>query len=122
MTDTTVDTLAKAIGAGSLAFGVLATVSPTVLRRSYGDRRSTGGALNYFGRTWGTRTAAFGALTLAAGSDGERERIAMAAAAMNSLDALAAWGATGMPVATRVMAGFTSAAFAAGSAYVAANL
>ena len=65
------DSVRTAIGAGSLGFGVLATLSPRVLRRAYGDPASSGGALDYFGRTWGTRTAVLGALTLMASSDEE---------------------------------------------------
>jgi hypothetical protein len=116
-----VDTIGKAIGAGSLGFGVLATLAPGALRKAYGDGSSSGGSLDYFGRTWGTRTAVLGALTLSAGSDSERKRIATFAAAMNAVDSIAAFRADGMPAATRAMAGLTSAGFAVACAYVAKN-
>jgi uncharacterized membrane protein (UPF0136 family) len=116
-----IDSVRTAIGAGSLGFGVLATLSPKVLRRAYGDSTSSGGALDYFGRTWGTRTAVLGALTLMASSDAERTRIAGLAAAMNAADSLAAFSARDMPGRTRVMAGLTSAGFAAAAGYVALN-
>jgi hypothetical protein len=121
MADQTVDTLTKAIGAGSLAFGVLGTFAPGALRAAYGDGGSSGGSLDYFGRTWGTRTAVLGALTLSAGSDHERKRLAALGAGMNAVDSISAFRGQGMPAATRMMAGLTSAAFAVASAYVAVN-
>lgn len=121
MEELSVDTVGRAIGIGSLGFGALATVAPGALRRAYGDSEPGGGALDYFGRTWGTRTAVLGALTLMASSDDERRRIAWLAAGMNAVDSLSAFRAKGMPGATRVMAGLTSAGFAAGAAYVAMN-
>jgi hypothetical protein len=122
MADQTLDTVTRAIGVGSLGFGALATVAPGALRRAYGDSTTGGGSLDYFGRTWGTRTAVLGALTLMASSDAERKRIATLAAAMNAVDSLAAFGAKGMPATTRVMAGLTSAGFAVAAGYVAVNL
>ena len=122
MTDTKIHTIGQAIGAGSLGFGIVATLSPTALRRTYGDSISSGGSLDYFGRTWGTRTAVLGALSLMAESDTERKRVANLSAVMNAVDSVVAFRATGMPTTTRVMAGLTSAAFAAGGAYYATNL
>lgn len=116
-----VDSVFKAVGAGSLGFGVLAMLTPSALRRAYGDSTSSGAALDYFGRTWGTRTAVLGALTLMATSDEERTRLAGLAAAMSAVDSLAAFSARDMPGTTRVMAGLTSAGFAAASGYVAIN-
>jgi hypothetical protein len=121
MADQTVDTVGTAIGVGSLGFGLMATLAPGALRKAYGDSRSSGGSLDYFGRTWGTRTAVLGALTLMSSSDEERKRIAGLAAGMNAVDAVAAFRAEGMPGATRMLAGLTSAGFAAAAAYVAMN-
>ena len=121
MADQTVDTVTQAIGVGSVGFGLLATVAPGALRRAYGDKSSGEGALDYFGRTWGTRTAVLGALTLMATSDAERKRIATLAAVMNGLDSLAGFRAKGMPGITRAMAGLTSGAFAVAAGYVAVN-
>jgi hypothetical protein len=109
------------IGWGSLGFGVLGTLAPGALRGAYGDRVSSGGSLDYFSRTWGTRTAVLGALTLMCTSDEERKRIATLAAVMNAVDSLVAFREDGMPAATRMMAGVTSAGFSAGAAYVAMN-
>ena len=122
MTGATADTISKGIGLGSVGFGVIATLAPGALRAAYGDRGSSGGSLDYFGRTWGTRTAVLGALTLMASSDEERKRIAMLAAGMNAVDSIAAFRSDGMPASTRSMAGLTSAGFAAAAAYVAMNL
>ena len=122
MTDSTVDTLGKAIGFGSLGFGVMGMTAPGALRSAYGDSTSSGGSLDYFGRTWGTRTAVLGALTLMAGSDEERKRIAALAAGMNAVDSLAALRNDGLPAVTRRMAALTSAGFAVASGYVAMNL
>ena len=122
MADQTVEAGSKGIGAGSVGFGVVATLAPGALRRAYGDSASSGGSLDYFGRAWGTRTAVLGALTLMASSDAERKRIAGLAAGMNAVDAVAAFRADGMPASTRTMAGLTSAGFAVAAAYVAMNL
>ena len=123
MTDSTIDTIGRATGLGSLGFGIVAMVSPGVLRRTYGDTSSSGGALDYFGRTWGTRTAVLGALVLTAKSDEERKRIASMTAVMNALDAISAFrGGQDMPASTKVMAAVTSAGFAASSAYIASNM
>jgi hypothetical protein len=119
MTDSSTDTLAKVIGGGSIAFGVLATVSPRALRKAYGTSAQSP-ELDYFGRMWGTRTTVLGALTLAS-SGAERQRLAGMAAAMNAVDSLAAFTSSGTPARTRVMAGLTSAAFGAAAGYVAAN-
>jgi hypothetical protein len=122
MADQTLDTMTKAIGAASLGFGALAIVAPGALRKAYGDSTQGGGSLDYFGRTWGTRTAVLGTLTLMASSDAERKRISALAAAMNVLDSVAAFRATGMPTTTRTMAGLTSAGFGAAAGYLAMNL
>ena len=121
MADLSVDTVARGIGIGSLSFGLLATVAPGALRTAYGDSSPGGGALDYFGRTWGTRTAVLGALSLMASSGEERRRIARLAASMTAIDSLSAFRATGMPGVTRAMAGLTSAGFAGASMYVAMN-
>ena len=118
----TTDRTAQAIGWGSLAFGVMGTFAPGALRSAYGDKVSSGGSLDYFGRTWGTRTAVLGALTLMASSDEERKRIAALAAAMNAVDSLSAFREDRLPSVTRNMAGLTSAGFCAMAAYVAMNL
>ena len=122
MASSNVDQVAKAVGAGSVAFGVLAALSPSTLRRSYGDKTAGSGSLDYFGRTWGHRTAVLGALFMAASSEEERKRIATYSAAMNALDTLAALRANDLAAVTKVGAAFTSAAFSAAGAYVAANL
>jgi hypothetical protein len=118
----TMDKTGQVIGWGSLGFGLLGAVAPGALRAAYGDRASGGGSLDYFSRTWGTRTAVLGALTLMAASDEERKRIAALAAVMNAVDSLVAFREDGMPAGTRAMAGLTSAGFSAASAYVAMNL
>jgi hypothetical protein len=116
-----VDSVFRAVGAGSLAFGVVGTVAPGTLRRTYGDKASSGGSLEYFNRTWGTRTAVLGALALMATSDPERKRMAQLAAGMNALDTLVALGSD-IPRTTRWMAALSSAAFSVAAGYAAANL
>ena len=122
MAEQTLNTVAQAIGLGSVGFGALATVAPGALRRAYGDPTGGGGSLDYFGRTWGSRTATLGALILMASADAERKRIATLSAVMNAVDLLAAFRAVGVPTRPRTMAALTSAAFAVASGYVAANL
>lgn len=119
MSSATTDKATQALGWGSLVFGVMGTVAPATLRRAYGDRMSSGGSLDYFSRTWGTRTAVLGALTLMATSEEERKRIAALAAAMNAVDSLTAFREDRLPSMTRTMAGATSAGFSAMAAYVA---
>lgn len=118
-TDSTTDTLAKVIGGSSIGFGVMATLAPGVLRKIYGSS-AQGAELDYFGRMWGTRTTVLGALTLTS-SGAERQRLAGMAAAMNAVDSLAAFSASGAPGKTRVMAGLTSGTFAVAAGYLAAN-
>lgn len=121
MAGSSAESIGRVVGVGSLAFGLLGTVAPGALRAAYGDTASGGGSLDYFGRTWGTRTAVLGALTLLASSGEERKRIAALAAVMNAVDAVSGFRAEGMPTSTRAMAGLTSAGFSAASAYVAMN-
>ena len=68
MSTQNIDSVRKAIGVGSLGFGVVAMLTPRTLCRAYGDSTSSGGALDYFGRTWGSRTAVIGSLTRVASS------------------------------------------------------
>lgn len=122
MANATIGKAARAVGWGTLGFGVLGTIAPGTLRRAYGDSSSSGAALDYFGRTWGTRTAVLGALTLMASSDEELKRISTLAAVMTAVDSMVGFRAGGLPAVTRNMAGLTSAGFSAGSAYIAMNL
>ena len=119
MSNATIGKATQALGWGSLAFGVMGTIAPGPLRSAYGDRMSSGGSLDYFSRTWGTRTAVLGALTLMATSDEERKRIAALAAAMNAVDSLTAFREDRLPSMTRNMAGVTSAGFSAMATYIA---
>ena len=121
MTSTTIDRASQFVGWGSLGFGIMGAVAPGALRSAYGDKASSGASLDYFSRTWGSRTAVLGALTLMASSDEERKRIAALAAAMNAVDSLTAFRERGLPSVTRNMAGLTSAAFSATAAYIAMN-
>jgi hypothetical protein len=114
-----VDSLRTFIGVGSLGFGALALLSPGTLNKVYGmDDDSP--SLAYLGRMWGSRTALLGALTLTAGAE-EQQRLALGGAALNSVDTLSVLATSGLSGRTRVMAGLTTAAFAAAAAYVAAN-
>ncbi len=120
MATSNVDSIVKAVGAGSVGFGVFALAAPGAFRRTYGDR-SSGSSLDYFGRTWGTRTVVLGALILMASSDEERKRISSVASAMNAVDALVAFR-TDLPRSTRYAAALSSGAFSAAGAYAASNL
>jgi hypothetical protein len=120
MADQALNTVNRAIGMASLGFGAFAAAAPSAFRQVYGDTTDASGSLDYFGRTWGTRTATLGALILMASSDAERKRIATLSAAMNAVDFLAAFGARDVPTGTRRLAALTSASFAVASGYVAA--
>ncbi len=106
----------QVLAVGALGFGVLAVLAPGGLRRMYGmDAESS--ELTYFGRMWGSRTAAIGGLALAARDEEDRRRLAVMAVAMNGADALFAAATPGLPARTRVMATLTSAGFAAAAGY-----
>jgi hypothetical protein len=123
MSDSMTETIGRAAGWGSLGFGLMATVAPGALRKSYGDKTSSGDALDYFGRGWGTRTAVLGGLMLTAKTADERKRIASMTAAMNAADAVSAFLGDGkdMSAGTKMLAGLTSAGFAAASVYLATS-
>jgi hypothetical protein len=120
MTDqTSVDNTLRLIGVGSLGFGAAALVAPGVLNKAYGiDEESP--ALSYLDRMWGSRTALLGALSLTAGPE-ERKRLALGGAVLNTVDTISVLATPGLSGRTKVMAGLTTAAFAAAAAYVATS-
>lgn len=120
MADTSVDTVNKVLGYGALGFGVAGILAPTALRRAYG-MTADGPELTYLGRMWGTRSAVLGVLSLSAGSDEERRRIAMVAIGMNVLDSMTAATTEGLSGGTRLMGALTSAGFAVAGAYSVMN-
>lgn len=113
---TTLETVNQVLAYGGLGFGAAGVLAPRTLRRLYGmDAESA--ELTYFGRMWGSRTAAIGAFAMAAQNDEERRQVATIAAAANGADALFAMTNRGLPGRTRVMAGLTSAGFALAALY-----
>jgi hypothetical protein len=81
-------TLAKALGAGGLAFGLLSVVAPRVVANSYGVPVTPAGL--QLQRLFGSRAAVISALALTARTDEEVDRGLAAVAAMNLLDSLTA--------------------------------
>jgi hypothetical protein len=86
-------TLAKALGAGSLAFGLLSVVAPRVVAGMYGVPVTPAGL--QLQRLFGSRSAVISALALTAHTDEEADRGLAAVAAMNLLDSLTALMAAG---------------------------
>ena len=107
------------VGAGSLGFGVVAMLAPGALTKVYGMEDESP-AFAYMGRMWGSRTALLGALSLTAGPE-EQKRLAVGATVLNAVDTLAVLATPGLSGRTKAMAGLTTAAFMAASAYVATS-
>ena len=105
----------KAVGAGSLAFGAVATLTPRVFLAMYGvpDEAS----VRTMTRIWGTRTAALGALMFSVEGAENKRRMLTVAAAMNAADAALVAGSRGAPARARVLGSLTSAGFAGALAY-----
>lgn len=110
------DQINQLLAYGALGFGVAGVVTPGALHSTYGISTDSG-ALTYFGRMWGTRTAVIGALALAADSAEDQRRVATLAMGMNAVDALVAATTRSLPRRTRVMGALTSGGFAAVAAY-----
>ncbi len=81
-------TLAKALGAGGLAFGLLSVVAPRAVANSYGVPVTPAGL--QLQRLCGSRAAVISALALTARTDEEVDRGLAAVAAMNMLDSVTA--------------------------------
>ncbi len=81
-------TLAKALGAGGLAFGLLSVVAPRAGAPGYGVPLTPAGL--QLQRLFGSRAAVISALALTARTDEEVDRGLAAVAAMNLLDSVTA--------------------------------
>lgn len=104
-----------AVGAGSVAFGAIAALTPRLFLRMYGvpDEAS----VRTMTRIWGTRTAVLGALAFALeGTEAQRKLLTLTSA-MNAADAVMVAAAGGVPVRARVLGSLTSATFAGATAY-----
>ncbi len=103
-------TLAKALGAGGLAFGLLSVVAPRAVATGYGVPLTPAGL--QLQRLFGSRAAVISALALTARTDEEVDRGLAAVAAMNLLDsATALLAARGAGRATTVRAVASSLAY-----------
>ena len=110
------DDVQKAVGVGSVAFGVVAALTPRVFLGLYGVPNDP--SVRTMTRLWGTRTAVLGALVFTLeGSENKRKMMTMTAA-MNAADAGMVAAAGGIPVRARVLGSLTSAGFAGALAYV----
>jgi hypothetical protein len=81
-------TLAKALGAGGLTFGLLSVVAPRAVANSYGVPVTPAGL--QLQRLFGSRAAVISTLALTARTDEEVDRGLAAVAAMNLLDSVTA--------------------------------
>lgn len=108
--------LEKAVGVGSVGFGVVATLAPRMFLGIYGLPDEAN--VRTMTRLWGTRTAVLGSLVFTLdGTDNKRTLMTMAAA-MNAADALVVASAGGVSTRARVLGSLTSAGFAGVIAYL----
>ena len=109
------DDIQRAVGAASVAFGVVATLGPRLFLGLYGvpDEAS----VRTMTRLWGTRTTVLGALLLTVEGTQTKRNLMTMSAAMNATDALVVAGAGGVPARARVLGSLTSAGFAGAIAY-----
>ncbi len=105
----------KAVGVGSLAFGVVAALTPRLFLGMYGVPNEVN--VRTMTRIWGTRTAVLGGLALTLEGSENKQTLMTMTAAMNAADALMVATARGLPARTRVLGSLTSAGFAGALAY-----
>lgn len=105
----------KAVGVASVAFGVVAALSPRLFLGLYGvpDEAS----VRTMTRLWGTRTTVLGALALTVEGAETKRKLMNMSAAMNATDAVVVAAAGGVPARARVLGSLTSAGFAGALAY-----
>ena len=103
-------TLAKALGAGGVAFGVLSVVAPRAIATGYGVPVTPQGV--QLQRLFGSRSLVIGVLAMTARSEEEVDQGLAAVAAMNLLDSVTALlAARGSGRATTVRAVASSLAY-----------
>jgi hypothetical protein len=109
------DDIQKAVGVASVAFGVVAALTPRLFLGLYGvpDEAS----VRTMTRLWGTRTTVLGALALTLEGAEAKQKVMTMSAAMNATDALMVAAAGGIPAKARVLGSLTSAGFAGAIAY-----
>jgi hypothetical protein len=111
------DDVLKAVGIGSVAFGVVAALTPRLFLGLYGVPDEPG--VRTMTRLWGTRTAVLGAMALTLQGAQDKQRVVSMTAAMNIADAALVATAGGISGRSRVLGSLTSAGFAGALAYVA---
>jgi hypothetical protein len=105
----------RAVGAASVAFGVVAALGPRLFLGLYGVPDDA--TVRTMTRLWGTRTAVLGALMFTLEGAENKQRLMGLSAAMNSADAVMVAAAGGIPARARVLGSLTSAGFAGAIAY-----
>jgi len=109
------DDIRKAVGVGSVAFGVLAALAPRLFLGMYGVPDEAN--VRAMTRIWGTRTVVLGALVFTLEGTDNKQRLMTMSAAMNATDAVMVATAGGLPARTRVLGSLTSAGFASALGY-----
>lgn len=105
----------KAVGIGSVGFGVAALVTPRLFLGTYGVPDEAN--VRVMTRIWGTRTALLGALVFTVDGTENRQKLMTMSAVMNATDAVVIATAAGIPARARVLGALTSAGFAGALAY-----
>lgn len=109
------DDVQKAVGVGSVAFGVVAALTPGLFLGMYGVPNEA--SVRTMTRLWGTRTAVLGALMFALEGTENKQKLMTLTAAMNAADSAMVATAGGVPGRARVLGSLTSAGFAGALAY-----
>jgi hypothetical protein len=115
--DIDLDQLEQSLAIGTVGIGVVATLTPRVFTAVYG--LGSDPKLITMTRLWGASTTALGALVLAGATD--PGKAAPISAGLTALNTLLIARAHGIPARSKVLGTLTSAGFAAGFGYLAAQ-
>jgi hypothetical protein len=115
--DIDLDQLEQGLAIAAVGFGLVAALTPRVFTAVYGIGNDP--KLLTMTRLWGSSTAALGALSLAGATDSTKA--APLLAGMNALNTVLIARASGIPVRSKALGALTSAGFAAGFGYLAAQ-
>ena len=109
------DDVQRAVGAGSIAFGAVAALTPRLFLSMYGVADEA--SVRTMTRLWGTRTAVLGALMFTLEGTADKRSLMALSAAMNAVDAGLVAAARGAPGRARILGSLTSAGFAGALGY-----
>ena len=112
-----IDQLEQGLAMGAVGFGVVAALTPRIFTALYGLGNDP--KLLTMTRLWGTSTATLGALSLVGATDSVKGSPLVAG--LNAANVVLISRAGGIPARSKLLGALTSAGFAAGFGYVAAQ-